>query len=83
MYCADDRCSLPLHTLITDIVDSQGGSALWIKILNRLGVCTSLDTLSHFVQYKSTSLDTYDHLNTDSCTLVSADNIDFIYAQFC
>ena len=38
MFCTDDRCSFPLHTLVTDLVDSQGGSALLIKILNRLGV---------------------------------------------
>ena len=53
LYCTDDRCSLPLHTLITDVIDSQGGTALLIKILNRFGVCASLDTLLRFVQYKS------------------------------
>ena len=28
MYCTDDRCYLPLHNLITDTVDSLGGSSL-------------------------------------------------------
>lgn len=37
MYCIDDRCYLPLHNLITDVVDSYGGSSTLIKILNRLG----------------------------------------------
>jgi len=27
MFCIDDRCSMPMHTLVTDMVDSQGGSA--------------------------------------------------------
>ena len=52
MYCADDRCLLPLHTLIADVVDSQGGTALLMQILNKLGVCVSLDTLSRSIQYK-------------------------------
>ena len=39
LFCTDDCCSLPLHTLVTDVVESQGGSALLIKILNRLGMC--------------------------------------------
>ena len=42
MYCTDDRRSLPMHTLITDLIDSQGGTAHLIKVLNRLGVCASL-----------------------------------------
>ncbi len=52
LFCTDARCSRPLHQLITNVVESQGGSALLIKILNRLGVCTSADTLSRFVQHK-------------------------------
>ena len=54
MYCADDRCSLPLHTLIADVVDSQGGTALLMQILNKLGVCVSLDVLSRSIQYSAT-----------------------------
>ncbi len=46
LFCTDDRCSVPLHTLVTDTVDSQGGSALLIRLLNRLGVCASFDTLN-------------------------------------
>ena len=41
MFIADDRCLQPLHILIADIVDSQEGSALLHKTLNRLGVCVS------------------------------------------
>ena len=50
-FCTDDRCSVPLHTLIADIVDSLGGSSLLLRILNRLGVCASSDTLSRFIQH--------------------------------
>ncbi len=82
LFCSDDRCSLPLHTLVTDVVDSQGGSALLIRILNRLGVCSSLDTLSRYIQYhvtKSKDL-TGSGLNPASFTVVSADNIDFLHS---
>ena len=34
---------MPLHSLITDIVDSHGGSTELIKILNRLGICSFVD----------------------------------------
>ncbi len=42
LFCTHARCSRPLHQLITNVVESvvesQGSSALLIKILNRLGV---------------------------------------------
>ena len=38
MFCTDDRCYLPMHNLITDMVESCGGSTLLVKILNRTGV---------------------------------------------
>ena len=40
MFCTNDRCSLPLHCLITDMVDGLGGSALLVRMLNHLGVCS-------------------------------------------
>ncbi len=76
LFCSDDRCSVPLHTLLTDMIDSQGGSALLVRIL----VCASLDTLSRSIQHhvgqiKGKCGDTC--LNTSSFTVVSADNIGF------
>lgn len=57
LFCSDDRCSVPLHILLTDVVDSQGGSALLVRILNRIGVCASQDTLlSSFKTMSSTVL---------------------------
>ena len=80
LFCTDDRCSMPVHTLMTDLVESQGGSALLIKIMNRLGACASADTLSRFIQYKVTSLDQRKQLKPDSFTVVSADNVDFLHS---
>ena len=51
IFCANSRCHMPLHSLITDIVDSHGGSTELIRILNRLGVCSSIDTLLRRIQY--------------------------------
>ena len=50
MFCTDDRCSIPLHMLVTDTIDHCGGSTELIRILKRLGVCASADTLAHKVE---------------------------------
>ena len=76
-FCIDERCSMPLHIPPEDIVESQGGSQLLTKILNRFGICVSSDTLSHFVQYKVNSLEKASFSNPEAFTIVSADNIDF------
>ena len=68
LFCKDDRCSMPLHTLMTDVVESKGGSALLVQILNRLGVCVSADTLSRFVQHKVSACDQHEmkYLKSDT-----------------
>ena len=78
MFITDDRCSIPLHILIADLV-GQGGSAWLHKILNRLGVCASADTLSQFIQNKGTTVDMSDLYANDNFTFISADNIDFLH----
>ena len=81
LFCTDDRCSLPLHTLLTYVIDSQGGTALLIKLLNRLGICSSIDTLSRFIQHKMTSTESPRVCcqGADSFSLASVDNIDFMH----
>ena len=82
MYCTDDRCYLPLHNLITDTVDSLGGSALLIRILNRLGVCSSADTLYRSVQYRVQEREqrgAEQECSPNSFTVISANNIDFLH----
>ena len=80
LFCTDDRCSMPLHTLLADIVDSQGGSEHLISILNRLGVCSCYETLKRHIQYRKLKDETEacKTLEPDSFTLVSVDNIDFM-----
>ena len=68
-----------MHTLLTSIIDGQGGSASLIRVLNRLGVCASKDTLERHIQQKHADRDTLrsKYLDSESFTIVSADNIDF------
>ena len=71
-----------MHTLITDVVESQGGSTLLVRMLNRIGVCASADTLSRFIQHKVSTCDEdgMKYLTPDTFTVVSADNIDFMHS---
>ena len=52
MFCIDNTCYMPFHVLTADLIDSYGGSFELIKILNRLGVCVSNDTLLRHIQQK-------------------------------
>ena len=80
LFIADNRCCFPLHTLLADIVDSQGGTALLIKILNRFGVCSSIETLNRFIQYRVNQQSELEGLNPDGFMIISADNIDFLHS---
>ena len=77
------RRYLPMHNLITDMVDSYGGSTKLIQSLNRLGMCSSLDTLSGVVQQQVT-IQEQKGPEKELCPLVmmivSADNIDFLHS---
>ena len=80
MFCTDDRYSIPLHTLVTDTIDRCGGSTELIRILNRLGVCASADTLARFIQHKVKERQRRgpEHDCVESLpTIISVDNIDF------
>ena len=76
---------MPLHTLITDVVDGLGGSTQLTRLLNRLGICSSADTLARHIQHVTSVKEnnTLDHFSNESLTFISADNIDFLhsYAQ--
>ena len=41
LFCADDHCSMPMHILLADLIESQGGSVILIQALNKLRVCSS------------------------------------------
>ena len=82
MFFANNRCcSMPMHLLLTDLIESQGGSLDLIRILNRFGAVASSDTHRRYVQFKvqqKVSSGFLDDLNMDNFTVASVDNIDFL-----
>lgn len=85
MFCVDDRCSLPMHMLLADLIDSQGqgGTAFLIHALNKLGICSSLDTLQRHIQSKIDPTKRHPcsgFFNSSTFTVVSVDNIDFLHS---
>ena len=86
LFCTDDRCYLPLHALITDAVESYSGSTILIQMLNRLGACSSTETLARVIQCRvqeSEKSGDEQECNCNAFTIISARNIDFLhsYAQ--
>ena len=70
---------MPLHTLLTDIVETCGGSSALVHILNRLGAVSSTDTHDCYVQYtvtKQLQKDEIPYLVPNAFTIASADNLD-------
>ena len=81
LFCVDDRCSLPLHVLLADLIESQGGSEYLIQALNRLGICSSHDTLKRAIQSKVQAKHPCSNLfNSGAFTTISVDNIDFLHS---
>ena len=81
MFSTDSRCSFPMHTLIADAVETCGGSARLKKLLNRLGVCASIDTHDRYIQYRvQKKLKEGPMANYPQRTfmLVSVDNLDYL-----
>ena len=70
---------MPLHTLLTDVVEMCGGSSVLVHILNRLGAVSSTDTHHRYVQYtvtKQLQEDKIPNLAPHAFTIASADNLD-------
>ena len=49
MFCTNPKNPTPIHDVIADIIEVCGGSRQLIRILNRLGCCSSADTHDRFV----------------------------------
>ena len=84
MFCANKECSFPLHTLLTDAIESYGGSTELVKIFNRLGVVASKDTHDRYVEYVVTQYQEGNHLRhlqQGMFTIASVDNLDFLQSH--
>ena len=72
---------MAVQLILADIVDCYGGSTELLKILNRLAVCTSSDTLSRHIQttvQQSDMKGILQGLDPSILTVFSMDNIDFL-----
>ena len=82
MYCATGgRCSVPLHTVLSDFIEASGGSSEIITILNRLGAVASRDTLDRHIVNVSTQRKAkglLKSLESNVFTVATTDNIDFL-----
>lgn len=83
MFFSTNRCcSVPLHVLLTDLIESQGGSYHLIRALDRFGAIASADTHRRYVQYiieKQLEVGMCMHdLDISKFTVVTIDNIDFL-----
>ena len=77
-FNTDSRCNVPLHTLLTDVVDTHGGTQELIQILNRFGAISSADTHARYVDFIVKNTKNKHHsINVNDFLVASMDNIDF------
>lgn len=84
LFCTNRKCNIPLHLLLTDLIDAHGGSKELIKILNNFGAIASLETYRHHVQYRIQNRLQHgvtSNFQKDAFTVVSMDNIDFLQSS--
>ena len=84
VFCATGgRCSVPLHTLLTDYIEASGSSEL-ITVLNRLGAVASSETLDRHIERVSARRKQeglLKGLDSKSFTIATTDNIDFLQSH--
>ena len=82
LFTINSQCSFPLHTLLADTIETCGGSNRLVRLLNRLGVCSSPETALRYRQYRVEKrvregiLTSYP---SNSFMIASADNLDYIH----
>ena len=79
-HLVQPRCHFPLSLALADYIDSHSNSTDLIRLLSRLGVCSSRD--SHQRLKTAVVLDRHDHgiendLSLDAFAVTSIDNIDW------
>ena len=83
LFTTNSQCSCPLHTLLTDAIETCHGSGQLVKLLNRLGAYASADTHARYVQYRvelSKQKDVMDDYSSEAFSVVSVDNLHFIHS---
>ena len=67
-FCTNRKYSMPLHVLLTDIIDSLSGSNELIRILNNFGAVASVDTHKRYVQHQIERRLRVNAVETSGCT---------------
>ena len=83
LFCTNNRCCMPVHLLLTDVIKAGGGSSESVKILNRFGTIASEDTHSRLVTFVSSmrTNEIYLELTPQAFRLASLDNIDVLMSH--
>ena len=81
IFVTTSECNSPFHAVLSDVIESCGGSTLLITIF---GICSSVDTLKRIIH--SVSLDrntagTRSLVVEKAFTVASTDNIDFLQSN--
>ena len=84
VFITNNECNSPFHAVLSDVIESCGGLTELITILNRFGICSSVDTLKRIIH--SVSLDrktagTRSLLVEKAFTVASTDNVDFLQSN--
>lgn len=50
MFLTNSECYSPFHVLLADAIECNGGSTELIRIFNRIGAVSSVETLKRVIQ---------------------------------
>ena len=85
VFCATGgRCSVPLHTLLTDFIEASGGSSELITVSNKLGAVASSETLDRRITRVSAQCmqeGLLKDVKRKTFTIATTDNIDFLQSH--
>ena len=83
LFCTNNRCCMPVHVLLTDVIKAGGGSSETVKIFNRFGAVASEDTHSRLVSYVSTKRpdEIKLEMTPHAFQLASLDNMDVLLSH--
>ena len=81
MFCTNPKKPPPIYDIVADTIEVCGGSRKLMRILNRLGCSSSLDTHDRFVTCHATSqrqTAIWDDISSTCFTIASIDNFDML-----